>query len=388
MNIKLLIVDNQVTEANYLKAILEKAGYFVSFVAYTVPAALSIISNEDALLVLLDLGIEQLGWGQKLVAVLAKKRIPFVYLVTNIDVFALNTAKQNNAYGILVKPYLKKDVSVMMEIAFVAYQQKRLSPTFTSVKPEIVGIISKSKAFLAALEKAKLAAQSDIPVLIYGESGTGKEMIARAIHALSIRNTGPLIVINCAAFSPAVIESEMYGYDCNPFSGAPEQRIGKLEQANGGTILLDGITELPVTFQAKFVQNLLNHNIKPLGSKKRRINVRVIATTSHLPEDDVARGHLRVDLYYYLNMAAITLPLLKECKEDIPLLASHFVSVFAGKINKHIIGLSDEALMALKNHSWPGNIRELKNLMERCVLLTNGNVITSVFLSPDKDKEH
>lgn len=390
MKIKLLIADYHVTEAIHLKIILQKAGYAVCAIARSIPAALNIVRDESPQMVLLDINFKGQGSGIHLAHTLSEKEIAFIYLSANANQLTLNIAKQTGAHGILAKPFRKNDALLMLGVA--AYLQKTLKPnqvlpstSFDPEGPEFANIVGKSKTFLNALEKVKLAGSSDIPVLIYGENGTGKELIARAMHALSARKDAPLIVINCATLSPGLIELEMYGYENNPFTGMPEKRIGKLEQANGGTILLDEIAELPITIQAKFLQVLLNHKIKSIGGKKHVINVRVIATTNHKLEYEIECGRFRMDLYYYLNVAPITLPALRERKEDITLLAKHFVDVFATKANKRIMGLSDEALTALNNHSWPGNIRELKNLMERCVLLTNGNIIDTVFLPPGKD---
>ncbi|UOE49215.1 sigma-54 dependent transcriptional regulator [Mucilaginibacter sp. SMC90] len=394
MKIKLLIVDNPVTEVNRLKIILKNTGYLVSQIAGSVQEGLTLMAHDNPNLVLLDAGIAETPNGLNFADILTKKKIAFVYLSPDASKLILSIAKPNSAYGILVKPFRKKDVLIMLDVATYVHRQKTLKPRIAvalSSTPQqrvFENIIGKSQTFLDALKKANMAGLSNMPILIQGESGTGKELIARAIHELSARKAGPLIVINCATLAPGLVEPEMYGYEKNPFNGMPEQRIGKLEQANGGTILLDEIAELPITFQAKFVRGLLEQKVKPIGGKKRIINVRVIAITNHKLEDEIQRGRFRIDLYYYLNITPIALPSLRNRKEDISLLAKYFVALFANKANKQIIGLSDDALISLNNHLWPGNVRELKNLMERCVLLANSTVINSVFPPADKDSLH
>jgi two-component system response regulator HydG len=234
------------------------------------------------------------------------------------------------------------------------------------------------------LEQVAIVAKSEVSVLVLGESGTGKELIAKAIHQLSNRHLKPLVVVNCAALPANLIESELFGHEKGSFTGASEKRIGKFEQADGGTVFLDEIGELPPDLQVKFLRVLQEKEIEPIGGKKRSVNVRVIAATNRNLIDEMASGRFRMDLYYRLNVFPIILPPLRERKEDIVLLAEHFLKLFASKEHKVISGFSDEVIKALISYSWPGNIREVENIIERSVLLSTGRIITSVSLPSEK----
>jgi two-component system response regulator HydG len=245
---------------------------------------------------------------------------------------------------------------------------------------EFPGIIGESPNFLEVLKKVNIVGPTQTSVLILGESGTGKELIAQAIHHISGRRDQPLIVINCAALPPHLIESELFGHEKGAFTGALTKRIGKFEQADGGTVFLDEIGELPPDLQVKFLRVLQEKEIEPVGGRKRKINIRVIAATNRCLEEEMARGCFRIDLYYRLNVFPISLPSLREREADILPLANHFLRVFAKKENKVITGLADQARKDMLSHCWPGNIRELENLMERSVLLANGPIITTLQL--------
>ncbi len=388
MKTKLLIVEDQFIEANNLKIILEKAGYSVCGMARSVPDALAAIEIEKPDMVLLDIFLDGPQTGIDLAGILYGKNIAFIYLSANSNKQTLNAAKATSPYGFLVKPFRKKDVLVMLDIAIYIHQQKILAAAQTLLpathleheKHAFDGIIGQSKSFIEVLEEVKIVGRSESSILIYGESGTGKELIAKAAHAVSKRSTQPLIVINCAALPPDLIESEMYGHEQGAFFGASEKRVGKFEQANGGTIFLDEIGELPLNLQAKFLRVLQEREIEPIGGEKRPIDVRIIAATNRRLEEEMALGRFRMDLYYRLNVFPIALPPLRDRKDDILPLAIHFVNHFAAKENKKITGLSEQAIKTMNAYPWPGNVRELKNIIERGVLLATGRIINTVSL--------
>lgn len=190
--------------------------------------------------------------------------------------------------------------------------------------------------------------------------------------------------MNCAALPSNLIESELFGHEKGSFTGAGEKRIGKFEQADGGTIFLDEIGELPLDLQVKFLRVLQEKEIDPIGGKKRHVNVRVIAATNRDLEEEIAAGRFRMDLYYRLNIFPISVPPLRERKEDIPLLANHFLNLYAQRENKRLTGLADKVIKDMLDYNWPGNIRELENLMARSVLLTNGPIVDVLHLPRTK----
>ncbi len=235
------------------------------------------------------------------------------------------------------------------------------------------GIIGNSPALLNVLDMITQVAPLDTSVLILGESGTGKEKIADSIHQLSPRKGKPLIKINCAAMPPTLIESELFGHEKGAFTGALEKRVGKFEMAEGGTVFLDEIGEMPVELQVKLLRVLQEREIERIGGKLPiKVNVRVIAATNRNLEIEIAANRFRLDLYYRLNVFPVTLPPLRERKEDIEQLAYFFAESFCKKFNKSFVGISQLMLSELEAYDYPGNIRELENVMEKAVILNDG----------------
>jgi DNA-binding NtrC family response regulator len=565
MKEKILIVEDQFVEADYLRLMLTQAGYNVTGIARSVVQALEMMQKEKPDFVLLDIFLKGKQTGIDLAKQLAAVNIPFVYLSANSNEDILNEAKTTEPYGFLVKPFREKDLLVTLEIAryrykhsleskykqeaelkkeikdiagtsinldqallkiattlqkyipfdymaagfdnigqpsfhgtcflrigFNEYQQiglnelmaitgknlqelialqsdspresiatvynnndfnnicrqpslrKLFAETFqlkshlempmfilqgkpfsfclyskipdaynashinlfenaqmlliNSIeimlnnknniqhkvnkieKDEFIkgceGIIGKSPLLLNVLDHIAQVAPSDTSVLILGESGTGKEKIADCIHNLSNRKSKPFIKVNCAALPATLIESELFGHEKGAFTGALDKRIGKFEKANGGTILLDEIGEMPLELQVKLLRVLQEKEIERIGGKDTiKIDVRIIAATNKNLEKEVAEARFRLDLYYRLNVFPIELPPLRERKEDIPALAYHFMNYYNNKTGKKIHGIADNVLKNMMAYSWRGNIRELEHLMERSVLLAKGNMI-------------
>lgn len=251
-------------------------------------------------------------------------------------------------------------------------QELQLDPTFG----EIVG---QSDAIKYVLFKLTQVASTDTTVLITGETGTGKELVARAIHGASSRKNRPLIKVNCGALAPSLIESELFGHEKGAFTGAGSRKLGRFELANGGTIFLDEIGELPLELQVKLLRVIQENEFERLGGAKTiKTDVRIIAATNRNLKHEVETGKFREDLWYRLNVYPITVPPLRQRKEDIPLLVEHFVRGYAKKFGKTITSVSPRALQTFQAHSWPGNVRELANAIERAIIHAKGTVLHSV----------
>jgi DNA-binding NtrC family response regulator len=243
------------------------------------------------------------------------------------------------------------------------------------------GIIGESPNLLKVLDHISLVSQSDITVLITGESGTGKEKVAQYIHKLSSRKNKQLVTVNCAALPFELIESELFGHEKGAYTGAAEKRIGKFEQANGGTIFLDEIGEMPLDAQVKLLRVLQEKEIDRVGGKQGiKVDVRVIAATNKKLEKEVAEGRFRLDLYYRLNVYPIEVPSLRDRKQDIPLLAEHFLSSYEKEIGRKITGFSPKANRQMQSYDWPGNIRELGHLVQRAMIVAEGSIIQELDL--------
>jgi len=251
------------------------------------------------------------------------------------------------------------------------------------------GIIGNSPLLNAVFDKVKIVAPDDTSVLILGESGTGKERIAQILHELSPRKSKKMVTVNCAALPLTLIESTLFGHEKGAFTGASDRRIGKFEQADGGTIFLDEIGELPLEAQVKLLRVLQEKEIERLGGNQtKKINVRIITATNRNLEKEVAEGRFRLDLYYRLNVFPIELPSLRQRKEDIEALATHFIKKYSNKSERSVASISTAALQQLTTYDWPGNIRELEHLIERAVLLSSGTEITDTGLPSGKQTKN
>jgi formate hydrogenlyase transcriptional activator len=248
----------------------------------------------------------------------------------------------------------------------------------TPLFPEMVGGCPPMQQVFRLIRQV---APTDCTVLILGKTGTGKELVARAIHNHSPRKDKSMIKVNCAALPPHLIESELFGHERGSFTGATERRLGKFEMANGGTLFLDEIGEMPLDLQVKLLRALQEKEIDRIGGKDTiQVDVRIIAATNRELEKAMAEGKFRSDLYYRLNIFPIVMPELRDRKEDIPLLASHFIASLAGKTGREIKGISKKALQDMLLYDWPGNIREMEHLIERSMLLSHGDMLTQVQL--------
>jgi formate hydrogenlyase transcriptional activator len=243
-------------------------------------------------------------------------------------------------------------------------------------EPAVEGIIGRSQKLRQVLTQVATVAPTSATVLIQGETGTGKEMIARAIHNLSDRSDRPFITLNCAAIPSGLLESELFGHERGAFTSAIGQKIGRFELANKGTLFLDEIGELPLELQAKFLRVLQEQEFERVGSSRtQRVDVRVVAATNCDLASMARSRRFRPDLYYRLNVFPICLPALRERREDIPMLVRHFVQHYSARMKKDLPVIPPQVMEALTQHSWPGNIRELQNFIERSVILSTGSVL-------------
>jgi DNA-binding NtrC family response regulator len=278
----------------------------------------------------------------------------------------------------VITPLVKPETQLTDNIT---REQPGSSTAVTTVNP-FPGIIGKSRSLLSALDFVRQVAIVDTSVLILGETGTGKEKIAEHIHHLSGRRDQPLIKVNCAALPSSLIESELFGHEKGAFTGAVSKRIGRFEQAHGGTIFLDEIGDVPPDVQVKLLRVLQEREFERVGGKQTiRVDVRVITATNKNLEKEIAEGRFRMDLYYRLNVFPVWLPPLRKRIEDIPLLVTHFINVYNKKHQKSITGISSNAIEQLMRYEWPGNIRELENSIERSVVLTPGSLIEQVYIN-------
>ncbi|MEN2416332.1 sigma 54-interacting response regulator [Flavobacterium mesophilum] len=315
------------------------------------------------------------------IAVASIQRYHFTFYSRNLNVYSQENLKllsslEHTFSQFINKIYSKQDLSL-------AVDKKEIKPTKTVKTAEgFEGIIGNSSQMISVFNYIRKVAPSDTSVLVLGESGTGKEKIAQSIHALSPRKDKPLVIINCGAIPENLAESLLFGHEKGAFTGALDRRIGKFELADGGTVFLDEVGEMSLELQVKLLRVLQEREIERVGgSSSLKIDVRIIAATNKNLEEEVAAGRFRMDLYYRLHVFPILVPSLKKRKEDIPDLANHFIRMYSEKLGRKTPILSDFALQQIMNYNWPGNIRELEHVMQRAILLTEGNTIKEIELS-------
>ena len=381
---KILIVEDQYIEANNLEIMLRKAGYRVCTIARSVADAVKVIEKEYPDLILVDIQLKGRQTGIELGHLLSRKNIAFIYLSGNSRQQILDAAKTTHPYGFLAKPFREKDILIMLEVALYTHKEnlnlRKQKPSPSEVKAGeqlITDLIGESAMMQYLHQNIARIAHSDVSVLICGESGTGKELIARNIHRLSQRAGYPMISVNCAALPATLIEAELFGYEKGAFTNAMEKRAGRFEQADGGTIFLDEIGELPPEMQSKFLRVLQEKEVEVIGGKTKKVDVRVIAATNRNLQEEMASGNFRADLYYRLNVFPLNSPPLRERKNDLPLLVNHFIAKLSRAENSRVTGVSEQAMQEILRYDWPGNVRELENVIHRHILLSRNPIIHS-----------
>jgi len=290
-------------------------------------------------------------------------------------------AMRRGAFDFLPKPFQPGLVELTVQKALERNELREENRALRAALPGGKPLVGVSPVVRLLVEQARKAAESKSTVLLVGESGTGKEVLARSLHAWSPRATRPFIAVNCVALSEELLESELFGHEKGAFTGAHQQKPGKFELANHGTIFLDEVGDIREALQAKLLRVLQEHEFERVGGTKPiRVDIRVIAATNRNLEEAVKGGRFREDLYYRLNVVRLQLPPLRERREDIPSLAEHFLRKYCAETGKTISGFSAEACESLKAHPWPGNVRELENAIERAVVLGGGAEISSADL--------
>jgi two-component system nitrogen regulation response regulator NtrX len=386
---KVLIVDDEVNIRQSLRGVLTDENYECSAVD-SGEACIGELERNSYEAVLLDIWLPEMDGLATLSRIqdMPPDARPAVIMISghgNIET-AVRATKMG-AFDFIEKPLTIEKVSVVLKNAVqqrrTDLELQRLRADTTS--PEIIG---DSVPVKALRQQLKLMAGTNGRVLIYGESGTGKELVARAIHRFSQRANGPFVEVNCAAIPEDLIESELFGHRRTTREGTLDQKIGKLQKAHGGTFFLDEVGDMSLKTQAKVLRALDEHRFEPIGAPQSiQVDARVVAATNKNLEKEIERGNFREDLFYRLNVIPFTVPPLRERAEDIPLLASHFLREFSLAYGRKPKDLSEDAIDALMGYHWPGNIRELRNLMERIVILHPQKRIEARHLSLDVSRK-
>lgn len=365
----LLLVDDDPSLLKLLGMRLTSEGFTV-ITATSGQEALRLLLREKIDLVISDLRMDEMD-GLALFAEIQKNQpgMPVIILTAHGSIPEAVAATQQGVFSFLTKPVDRDALYKAIDDAL------KLSPP-TSDESWRAAVVTRSPIMQRLLEQAKMVAQSDVSVLINGQSGTGKEVLAQAIHAASPRAGRPFIAINCGALPEPLLESELFGHARGAFTGAVSQREGLFQAAEGGTLFLDEIGDMPLALQVKLLRVLQERKVRPLGSNRDQdINVRIISATHRDLPKAMEKGEFREDLYYRLNVVNLKLPALNERAEDIPLLANHLLREAATRHKPFVRSFSTDAMKRLMAASWPGNVRQLVNVIEQCVALTSAPVI-------------
>jgi len=379
MKKRILLVEDEENFRVFVQTVLMDEDFDV-LIASDGLSGLSILQRERVDLVISDLKMPGMSGIELFKAVMGKPNPPlFVFLTAFGTVEEAVAAMKDGAFDFLTKP-LKDTESLLDVVKRALASQPRTRECLTCIETDAAGlppaeIIFAGQSIQAAHTLVHNVAPTMANVLITGESGTGKELVARAIHLLSLRSRAAFIALNCAAIPENLLESELFGHEKGAFTGAAQTRQGKFELAGGGTIFLDEIGDMPLTLQAKLLRVLQERVFERVGgSREIKADVRVIAATNRNLEECVARKSFREDLFYRLNVFPISLPPLRERQDSVPLLVDYFLQRFGSMNNKKLKGIEPEALSYLQSYSWPGNIRELQNVMERAVILASSSI--------------
>ena len=384
---KILIVDDEEQLRSLLTRIITLEGFTVHE-AGSLNEASRVLAREPIDVVLCDVKLPD-GSGVDFVRQ-TRTKFPFLEIILLTAFATIHDgvqAMKNGAFDYILKG---DDNDKVIPLLYKAIEKIQLQKRIQHLEQQIdkrygfENILGNSIAIQEAITLAKKVAPTDTTVLLLGETGTGKEIFAQAIHNGSKRSDKLFMALNCSAFTKELLESEIFGHKAGAFTGATKDKKGLIEEANGGTLFLDEIGEMHIDLQSKLLRVLeTNEFIKVGDMKSTKVNVRIIAATNRDLREDIRNGKFREDLFYRLNVFSIQLPSLRERKEDIPLLAASFMKISAEKTNKRITGMSKEFIARLQQQEWKGNIRELKNIIERAVILADGPELTTEYLPID-----
>ncbi|WP_158829854.1 sigma-54-dependent transcriptional regulator [Mucilaginibacter lacusdianchii] len=376
----ILIIDDEIKLSQLLARILQLEGYAVKQ-APTAKEGLKILSQDDILVVISDVKLPDAS-GVELVQTI-KQQKSFVEVICLTAYGTIQdgvTAIKNGAFDYITKG---DDNDRILPLVSKAAEKAQLQFKLFQLEHKLINkhnfnsILGKSRAITQTIDLAKRVSVTDTTVLLLGETGTGKEVFAQAIHYNSQRNQKNFVALNCSAFSAELLESELFGYKAGAFTSALKDKKGLIEEADGGTLFLDEIGEMNIDLQAKLLRVLEAGEFIKLGqTKTQKVNLRIIAATNRNLEQEVEKGTFRRDLFYRLSTFTIKLPSLNERIEDIPLLAEHYLKEFSAKTNQQVKEIGADFIQQLKDHQWKGNIRELKNIIERAVIIADNKVLT------------
>ena len=388
---QVLVADDEPNLRRVLQAQLRRDGYDVIAVADG-QAALDALEEHHVDVIITDLRMPELDGMQLLERVtVSHPDVPVIMITAHGTVDTAVQALKVGAFDYVTKPFDRTELKHVIEKAtrtrelgeqlVVARKDTPREGDDEAGRFQIIGRSPEMSAIYGIIEKV---ADTPSTVLITGESGTGKELVARALHEHGRRRDQPFIKVNCAAIPPDLIESELFGYEKGAFTGAVTSKPGRFELADGGTLFLDEIGEIPVSMQVKLLRAIQEQEFERVGGiKTLRVDVRLITATNRSLKDEISQGRFREDLYYRLNVVHVELPPLRARTSDIPLLLEHFVVRLGERLGRKVLGFSDEARQALLAYDWPGNIRELENVVERCMLFCDGERIELEHLPPE-----
>ncbi|HHT9104489.1 MAG TPA: sigma-54-dependent transcriptional regulator [Candidatus Wujingus californicus] len=380
----ILIADDEKAARYGMKKALQKENYII-YEAKDGTDALQIIKTHHPELIFLDINMPQLDGMKTLEMINAMKNPPLVVIVTAFgsEKTAVEAMKKG-AYDYIAKPYEVDELRIIVKNAFEKLTLQEENARLRQEIGRLEGrgeLIGQSENMKEVFDKIEKVGTTDVTVLIQGESGSGKELVAREIHKRSKRRDAPFIVMNCAAVPETLIESELFGHEKGAFTGATERRLGKFELANNGTIFLDEIGDMSISTQSKLLRILQEQKFERLGGTETlAVDTRIISATHHELEEEIEEERFREDLYYRINVVNIKLPPLRHKTEDIPLLANRFIQHFSERHQKRVLSISGEAMKYLVSYNWPGNVRQLKNVIESALVLTNNEVLDTTDL--------
>jgi two-component system response regulator AtoC len=391
---RLLVIDDEANMRHMLAAVLKKADYIVDLASDGVEG-LQLMDQGHYDFILCDIKMPNMGGMEFLEA--SRDRLSDTTVIMMSAYGSIDTAigaMKLGAYDYISKPFKTDEVYLTLK---KAEERERLKKENRLLKERIQTIegdynfgnmVAKSKAMRDIFQLAEKAAQYKTTVLILGGSGTGKELIARGIHQSGPRSEAALVPVNCGGIPETLLESELFGYKKGAFTGAERNKNGLFQEAEGGTILLDEIGELPLPLQVKLLRVLQENEIRPIGdSKSMKVDVRVLAATAKNLEEEVHKGTFRKDLYYRLNVLTIKLPPLIQRTEDIPLLCKHFIHRFNKILEKEFNGLTPDAMAQLLDYHWPGNVRELENMLERAMVISDDSQLLADHLFLEQTRQ-
>jgi two-component system nitrogen regulation response regulator NtrX len=384
MSHSILIVDDEAGIRHSLASILSEEGYTVESVG-SGEECLARLSQGKVDLVLLDVWLPEMDGLETLERMRQGGHAPIVVMISghgNIETAV--RATKLGAFDFVEKPLSIEKATRAVKKALEFQKLEEENRHLREQLGQRCQVLGESVPMKALRQQIAVTAPTNGRVLIYGESGTGKELVARALHAASLRNDEAFVEVNCAAIPEELIESELFGHLKGSFTGASENKVGKFQKADNGTLFLDEVGDMSMRTQAKVLRVLEEQRLEPVGSNQPcTVNVRVIAATNKKLEDLIARGLFREDLFYRLNVIPFTVPALRERTEDIPILARHFLTEFSSAYGRKPKELSDAGMAVLSRYNWPGNVRELRNLIERLVIICPSGRIEPLHLPPE-----